>query len=64
MLIIFSVEDMTSIAKSTNLKEISIDNNPVSLAGDCISFLVSYLPHLVTLNNMQVTEQVGIIQVM
>lgn len=49
---------MTSIAKSINLKEISIDNNPVSLGGDCISFLVSYLPHLITLNNMQVTEQV------
>lgn len=49
---------MSSIAKATSLREISIDNNPVSLGGDCVSFLVSYLPHLINLNHMQVTEQV------
>lgn len=53
-----SVEDISSIAKSPNIKEISIDNNPVFLAGDCVSFLVSYLPYLVKLNAMQITEQV------
>ncbi|CAG9765800.1 unnamed protein product [Ceutorhynchus assimilis] len=53
-----SVEDISSIAKSPNVKEISIDNNPVFLAGDCVSFLVSYLPHLIKLNTMQITEQV------
>ncbi|KAG5881300.1 hypothetical protein JTB14_016171 [Gonioctena quinquepunctata] len=52
------VEDMSSLAKSQNIKEISIDNNPISLAGDCVSFLVSYLPHLIKLNSMQITEQV------
>lgn len=54
----FSVEDMSSVASATLIKEISIDNNPVSLGGDCVSFLVSYLPNLLNLNAMQVTEQV------
>jgi hypothetical protein len=49
---------MSSIAKSINLKEITIENNPISLAGDCVSFLVSYLPLLVSLNQLQITEQV------
>lgn len=53
-----SIEDMQSLAKSVNLKEITIENNPISLAGDCVSFLVSYLPLLVSLNQMQITEQV------
>jgi len=49
---------MSSIAKSINLKEITIENNPISLAGDCVSFLVSYLPLLMSLNQLQITEQV------
>lgn len=49
---------MSSIAKSINLKEITIENNPISLAGDCVSFLVSYLPFLNSLNQLQITEQV------
>lgn len=52
------VEDMNAIAKAINLKEITIENNPVSLAGDCCSFLVSYLPSLALLSQMHVTEQV------
>lgn len=52
------VEDMSCIAKAINLKEITVENNPVSLAGDCCSFLVSYLPSLVMLSQMHVTEQV------
>jgi hypothetical protein len=48
---------MSSIAKSINLKEITIENNPISLAGDCVSFLVSYLPLLNSLNQLQITEQ-------
>ncbi|CAG9862112.1 unnamed protein product [Phyllotreta striolata] len=53
-----TIEDISSLAKSSNIKEITIDNNPVLLGGDCISFLVSYLPLLNKLNSMQVTEQV------
>nr|CAH7759362.1 unnamed protein product [Callosobruchus chinensis] len=53
-----SIEDVSSLARSPNIREISIDNNPVSLGGDCVSFLVSYLSHLVKLNSMQITEQV------
>lgn len=52
------VEDMSCIAKAINLKEVTIENNPVSLGGDCVSFLVSYLPNLVLLSQMQVTDQV------
>lgn len=52
------IEDMSSLAKSTNIKEISIDNNPVLLRGDCMSFLVSYLPLLNKINSMQITDQV------
>lgn len=43
---------------ATSLKEITLDNNPISLGGDCISFLVSYLPNLLFLSQMQVTDQV------
>lgn len=53
-----SIEDMQAIAKSVNLKEMTIENNPISLAGDCVSFLVSYLPLLTSLNQLQITEQV------
>lgn len=52
------VEDMSSIAKALTLREVTIENNPVSLGGDCVSFLVSYLPNLCLLSQMQVTEQV------
>lgn len=52
------VEDMSCIAKAINLKEITVENNPVSLAGDCCSFLVSYLPNLAMISQMHVTEQV------
>ena len=49
---------MSSIAKSSNLKEVTIENNPISLVGDSVSFLVSYLPMLVSLNQLQITDQV------
>uniref|UniRef100_A0A1A9WLE7 Dynein axonemal assembly factor 1 homolog n=1 Tax=Glossina brevipalpis TaxID=37001 RepID=A0A1A9WLE7_9MUSC len=52
------VEDMASIAKAVSLVEVTIENNPVSLAGDCVSFLVSYLPKLQSLSQMPITEQV------
>jgi leucine-rich repeat-containing protein 49 len=53
-----SVENMSSIVKATQLSEITVDGNPVSLGGDCVSFLVSYLPHLKLLSCMEVTEPV------
>ncbi|KAI8041040.1 hypothetical protein M5D96_005291 [Drosophila gunungcola] len=52
------VDDMASIARANRLLEVTIENNPVSLAGDCVSFLVSYLPLLQTLSQMPITEQV------
>lgn len=52
------IDDMSCIAKALNLKEVTIENNPISLGGDCVSFLVSYLPNLYLLSQMQVTEQV------
>ncbi|XP_047996472.1 leucine-rich repeat-containing protein 49 isoform X2 [Leguminivora glycinivorella] len=53
-----SVEDVSTLAESTTLIEVSLDGNPVALGGDCTPFLVSYLPNLLTLTNMHVTEQV------
>ncbi|XP_073953993.1 uncharacterized protein isoform X2 [Choristoneura fumiferana] len=53
-----SVEDVSSLAETTTLIEVSLDGNPVALGGDCTPFLVSYLPNLLTLTNMHVTEQV------
>ncbi|XP_045452337.1 leucine-rich repeat-containing protein 49 [Melitaea cinxia] len=53
-----SIEDVASLAEATTLTEVSLDNNPVALGGDCTPFLVSYLPNLVTLTNMHVSEQV------
>ncbi|KAH8257088.1 hypothetical protein KR038_002689 [Drosophila bunnanda] len=52
------VDDMASIARASRLLEVTIENNPVSLAGDCVSFLVSYLPLLQSLSQMPITEQV------
>jgi leucine-rich repeat-containing protein 49 len=49
---------MSSIAKASQLSEITVDGNPVSVGGDCVSFLVSYLPHLKLLSCMEVTESV------
>ncbi|XP_047031402.1 leucine-rich repeat-containing protein 49 [Helicoverpa zea] len=53
-----SVEDMSSLAEAVSLVDVSLDSNPVALGGDCVPFLVSYLPNLLTLSNMHVTEQV------
>lgn len=47
---------MYSVAKSTHLREVTIDGNPVAQGGDCVSFLVSYLPNLNMLSNLQVTK--------
>ncbi|XP_049876574.1 leucine-rich repeat-containing protein 49 [Pectinophora gossypiella] len=53
-----SVEDMSTLSEVTSLIEVSLDGNPVALGGDCTPFLVSYLPNLLTLTNMHVTDQV------
>ncbi|XP_047523002.1 leucine-rich repeat-containing protein 49 [Pieris napi] len=53
-----SVEDVSSLAEATTLIEVSLDSNPVALGGDCTPFLVSYLPNLVSLSNLHVTDQV------
>ncbi|XP_014472267.1 PREDICTED: leucine-rich repeat-containing protein 49 isoform X1 [Dinoponera quadriceps] len=52
------VEDMGSLAKALQIKEITIDGNPVTLNSDYISFLVSYLPNLQLLSTMQISEQI------
>jgi leucine-rich repeat-containing protein 49 len=44
--------------KASQLSEITVDGNPVSVGGDCVSFLVSYLPRLRLLSCMEVTESV------
>ncbi|KAE8750420.1 hypothetical protein FOCC_FOCC002714 [Frankliniella occidentalis] len=53
-----SVEDMYSVAKAAHLREVTIDGNPVAQGGDCVSFLVSYLPNLMMLSNLQITDPV------
>ncbi|XP_046425904.1 leucine-rich repeat-containing protein 49 isoform X1 [Neodiprion fabricii] len=52
------IEDMGSLAKALQVKEVTIDGNPVTMNADCVSFLVSYLPNLQVLSTMQVNEQV------
>ncbi|XP_036144676.1 uncharacterized protein LOC105831606 isoform X2 [Monomorium pharaonis] len=49
---------MSSIVKALQIKEITIDGNPVTLNSDYISFLVSYLPNLQLLSTMQISEQI------
>ena len=49
---------MSSLAKALQIKEITIDGNPVTLNTDYISFLVSYLPSLQLLSTMQISEQI------
>ncbi|KAG5320856.1 LRC49 protein, partial [Acromyrmex heyeri] len=55
---IHKIEDMSSLAKALQIKEITIDGNPVTLNTDYISFLVSYLPSLQLLSTMQISEQI------
>ncbi|KZC06559.1 PREDICTED: leucine-rich repeat-containing protein 49 [Dufourea novaeangliae] len=52
------IEDLGSLAKALQLREVTIDGNPVTLNGDYVSFLVSYLPNLQFLSTMPVTEQI------
>lgn len=49
---------MSNLAKALQIKEITIDGNPVTLNTDYISFLVSYLPNLQFLSTMQISEQI------
>ena len=49
---------MNSIVKATQLSEVTVDGNPVSLGGECVSFLVSHLPCLKLLSCMEVTDPV------
>jgi len=49
---------MSSLARAPQIKEITIDGNPVTLNTDYISFLVSYLPNLQLLSTMQINEQI------
>ncbi|KAK0161119.1 hypothetical protein PV327_009631 [Microctonus hyperodae] len=55
---IHKIEDMGSVAKALQIREITVDGNPVTLNSDCVSFLVSYLPNLQTLSTMPINEQV------
>lgn len=55
---IHKIEDMSSLAKALQIKELTIDGNPVTLNTDYISFLVSYLPNLQLLSTMQISEQI------
>ncbi|KAG5325207.1 LRC49 protein, partial [Pseudoatta argentina] len=55
---IHKIEDMSSLAKALQIKEITIDGNPLTLNTDYISFLVSYLPSLQLLSTMQISEQI------
>jgi len=48
---------MPSLVHLNKLQELAIDNNPVSAVDECVSFLVSHLPHLHALNRLQVTDQ-------
>lgn len=52
------IEDIGSIAKALQIREISIDGNPITLTAECVSFLVSYLPNLQVLSSMQINEQI------
>lgn len=54
----FRIEDISSLAKALQIKEITIDGNPITLNADYISFLVSYLPNLQLLSTMQISEQI------
>lgn len=55
---ICKIEDMGSLAKALQIKEITLDGNPVTLNADYIRFLVSYLPNLQVLSTMQISEQI------
>lgn len=49
---------MSSLAKALQIKELTIDGNPVTSNTDYIPFLVSYLPNLQFLSTIQINEQI------
>jgi leucine-rich repeat-containing protein 49 len=51
-----SVEELSGVRKAGQLKELSIDGNPVSEIAECTAALVSSLPHLKLLNGTNVTS--------
>ena len=53
----YRIEDMGSLAKSLQIKEVAIDGNPVTMIGESVSFLVAYLPNLQIISAVQITEQ-------
>lgn len=48
---------MPSLIHLNKLQELAIDNNPVAAVEECISFLVSHLPLIQSINRLQVTDQ-------
>jgi hypothetical protein len=50
------VEELSGVRKAGQLKELSIDGNPVSENAQCTAALLSSLPHLKLLNGTNVTS--------
>lgn len=50
------MEELSGVRKAGQLKELSIDGNPVSENAQCTAALVSSLPHLKLLNGTNVTS--------
>jgi len=50
-----SVEDLSGVRKSSQLKELSIDGNPVCENAECAAALVTSLERLKLLNGTDVT---------
>lgn len=50
------MEELSGVRKAGQLKELSIDGNPVSENAECTAVLVTSLPHLKLLNGTNVTS--------
>ncbi|KAG8227084.1 hypothetical protein J437_LFUL007421 [Ladona fulva] len=53
-----SIEDFQDIVNALNLREITVDGNPLSLGGDYAMFLVGYMSSLKLLNQMLISEDI------
>lgn len=54
----FRIDDLSGIKKLRQLKELTLDGNPVLSSEDCILFVISYIPTVQIFGQSKITEDI------
>lgn len=54
----FRIDDLSGIKKLRQLKELTLDGNPVLSSEDCILFVISYIPSVQIFGQSKITEDI------